>query len=72
MEFEHVFKVVVGAVVSLAIAGFASMTKDVTANRVKIDGLQHSIQRTEKWWMIFTGILFEGKKSNAFNIDRNC
>lgn len=48
MEFEHVFKVVMGAVISLAIAGFASMTKDVTANKVKIDGLQHSIQRTEK------------------------
>lgn len=48
MEFEHVFKVVVGAVISLAIAGFASMTKDVTSNKVKIDGLQQSIQRTEK------------------------
>ena len=48
MEFEHVFKVVVGAVVSLAIAGFASMTKDVTANKVKIDGLQNSVKRTEK------------------------
>ena len=48
MEFEAVFKVIIGAMISLVIAGFASMTKDVTANKVKIDGLQHSVKRTEK------------------------
>lgn len=48
MDFEAVFKVVVGAIISLTIAAFASMTKDVTANKVKIDGLQNSIKRTEK------------------------
>jgi len=48
VEFEAVFKVIIGAMISLVIAGFASMTKDVTANKVKIDGLQHSVKRTEK------------------------
>jgi hypothetical protein len=48
MEFEAVFKVVVGAIISLVIASFASMSKDVTANKVKIDGLQNSVKRTEK------------------------
>lgn len=48
MEFEAVFKIIIGAIISLVIAGFASMTKDVTANKVKIDGLQHSVKRTEK------------------------
>lgn len=48
MEFEAVFKIVVGAVISVVIAAFASMTKDVTSNKVKIDGLQNSIKRTEK------------------------
>lgn len=48
MEFEAVFKIVVGAIISLTIAAFASMTKDVTANKVKIDGLQQSVKRTEK------------------------
>ena len=48
MEFEAVFKLVIGAVISLAIAGFASMSKDVTANKVKIDGLQNSVNRTER------------------------
>lgn len=48
MDYEAVFKVVIGAIISLTIAAFASMTKDVTANKVKIDGLQDSIKRTEK------------------------
>lgn len=48
MQFESIFKIIVGAAISMAIAGFASMTKDVTSNKVKIDGLQDSIKRTEK------------------------
>tara|TARA_R100001510_G_C7630984_1_gene189842 strand:- start:515 stop:703 length:189 start_codon:yes stop_codon:yes gene_type:complete len=48
MEFEAVFKIVVGAIISLVIAGFASMSENVTANKVKIDGLQNSVKRTEK------------------------
>lgn len=48
MDFEAVFKVTIGAIISLAIAAFASMTKDVTSNKVRIDGLQNSIMRTEK------------------------
>lgn len=48
MEFESIFKIIVGAVISLVIAAFASMTKEVTSNKVRIDGLQNSIMRTEK------------------------
>lgn len=48
MEFEVVFKIVVGAIISVVIASFASMSGDVTSNKVKIDGLQDSVKRTEK------------------------
>ena len=48
MEFDVIFKIVVGAVISLVIASFASMTKDVTSNRVRIDNLDNSVKRTEK------------------------
>ena len=48
MEFEAVFKIIVGAVISLVIASYASMSKDVTSNKVKIDGLENSVKRTEK------------------------
>ena len=48
MEFDVVFKFVMGAIISLVIASFASMTKDVTANRVRIDNLDNSVKRTEK------------------------
>tara|TARA_Y100001937_G_scaffold52977_1_gene73188 strand:- start:683 stop:868 length:186 start_codon:yes stop_codon:yes gene_type:complete len=48
MEFEAIFKVVVGAVITLVIASYASMSEDVTRNKVKIDNLNTSIKRTEK------------------------
>lgn len=48
MEFEAIFKVVVGAVITLVIASYASMSEDVTSNKVKIDNLNTSIKRTEK------------------------
>ena len=48
MEFDVIFKIIVGAVISLVIASFASMTKDVTSNRVRIDNLDNSVKRTEK------------------------
>ena len=48
MEFDVVFKFVMGAIISLVIASFASMTKDVTANRVRIDNLDNSVKRTER------------------------
>jgi len=48
MEFDVIFKIVVGAVISLVIASFASMTKDVTSNKVRIDNLDNSVKRTEK------------------------
>tara|TARA_Y100000401_G_scaffold87074_1_gene72472 strand:+ start:1801 stop:1989 length:189 start_codon:yes stop_codon:yes gene_type:complete len=48
MEFDVVFKFAMGAIISLVIASFASMTKDVTANRVRIDNLDNSVKRTER------------------------
>ena len=48
MEFEAIFKIAVGAIISLVIASFASMSKDVTTNKVRIDGLEKSVKRTEK------------------------
>lgn len=48
MEFEVVFKIIVGTIISVVIASFASMSGDITSNKVKIDGLQDSVKRTEK------------------------
>lgn len=48
MEFEAVFKIVVGAIISVVIASFASMSKDVTTNKVRIDSLEKSVKSTEK------------------------
>ena len=48
IEFDAIFKVVIAAVISLVIASFASMTKDVTSNKVRIDNLDNSVKRTEK------------------------
>ncbi len=48
MQFEAIFKIAVGTVISLVIASYASMSKDVTTNKVRIDGLEKSVKRTEK------------------------
>lgn len=48
IEFDAIFKVVIAATISLVIASFASMTKDVTSNKVRIDNLDNSVKRTEK------------------------
>ena len=47
MEFEAVFKITVGAIISLVIASYASMSKDVTSNKVRIDNLDNSVRKTE-------------------------
>lgn len=47
MEFEAVFKITIGAIISLVIASYASMSKDVTSNKVRIDNLDNSVKRTE-------------------------
>ena len=47
MEFEAVFKIAIGAIISLVIASYASMSKDVTSNKVRIDNLDNSVKRTE-------------------------
>lgn len=48
IQFDAIFKVVLATIVSLVIASFASMTKEVTSNKVRIDNLDNSVQRTEK------------------------
>ena len=48
MQFEAIFKIAVGTLISLVIASYASMSKDVTTNKVRIDGLEKSVKRTEK------------------------
>ena len=48
MQFEAIFKIAVGTIISLVIASYASMSKDVTTNKVRIDGLEKSVKRTEK------------------------
>tara|TARA_Y100000004_G_scaffold68047_3_gene76329 strand:- start:2310 stop:2495 length:186 start_codon:yes stop_codon:yes gene_type:complete len=48
VQFEAIFKIAVGTVISLVIASYASMSKDVTTNKVRIDGLEKSVKRTEK------------------------
>lgn len=48
MEFEAVFKIILTSIIGLVISGYAMMSKDVTSNKVKIDGLQQSVKRTEK------------------------
>lgn len=62
MEFEHLFKVIIGSVVGLVIAAFASMTETVTENKVKIDGLQNSVKRTEKMVNDLHWHLLKGKR----------
>lgn len=47
MEFEAIFKLTIGAIISLVIASYASMSKDVTSNKVRIDNLDNSVKRTE-------------------------
>ena len=48
MDFAVVLKFAIGALISLGIASFASMSSDVTTNKVRIDNLQDSVKRTEK------------------------
>ena len=62
MEFDAIFKVVIGAIISLVVVSFASMTKDVTANKVRIDNLDNSIKRTEKMVNDIHGYLLRRKK----------
>ena len=48
MQFEHVFKIIVGSAVGLAIAGYSSMTKDVIRNTTEIQQVKKTIMRMDK------------------------
>tara|TARA_Y100000114_G_C11673352_1_gene284902 strand:- start:144 stop:329 length:186 start_codon:yes stop_codon:yes gene_type:complete len=48
MQFEHVFKLIVGSAVGLAIAGYSSMTKDVIRNTTEIQQVKKTIMRMDK------------------------
>lgn len=48
MQFEHVFKIIVGSVVGLAIAGYSAMTKDVVRNTTEIQQVKKTIIKMDK------------------------
>ena len=48
MEFEHIFKVVVGSVIGIAIAGYSTLTKDVVKNTTEIKQVKSTIMRMDK------------------------
>jgi len=48
MQFEHVFKVIIGSAVGLAIAGYSAMTKDVVRNTTEIQQVKKTIMRMDK------------------------
>ena len=48
MEFDVVLKFAIGALISLGIASFASMSSDVTTNKVRIDNLDGNMKRMGK------------------------
>ena len=48
MEFEYLFKVIVGACVGLIISALASMNTDVTSNKVEIKNIKSNINKMSK------------------------
>ena len=48
MDFDVVLKFAIGALISLGIASFASMSSDVTTNKVRIDNLDGNMKRMGK------------------------
>ena len=48
MEFDAIFRIIVGGIIGLIIASFSGMSEDVTRNKVKIDNLELSMKKTEK------------------------
>tara|TARA_Y100000114_G_scaffold56645_1_gene51854 strand:+ start:350 stop:538 length:189 start_codon:yes stop_codon:yes gene_type:complete len=48
MQFEHIFKLIVGSAVGLAIAGYSAMTKDVVRNTTEIKQVKKTIMKMDK------------------------
>lgn len=48
MNFEAVFKVVVGAVISMVIASYSMMRDSVISNKVKIENVDNSMKSMGK------------------------
>ena len=48
MDGQSIAKIIVSAVIGLTIVSFATTTQDVTANKVKIDKIEHSIEKMGK------------------------
>tara|TARA_S200002703_G_C3799916_1_gene247174 strand:+ start:2542 stop:2730 length:189 start_codon:yes stop_codon:yes gene_type:complete len=48
MEFEHIFKIVIGSLLGLGIAGYSNMTKDVVKNSVEIKQTKEMLMKMDK------------------------
>ena len=48
MEFEHIFKIVIGSLLGLSIAGYSNMTKDVVKNSVEIKQTKEMLLKMDK------------------------
>ena len=48
MSFEAIFKLVVGAAISMVIASFATMKENVVSNKVRIENLDGNMKRMGK------------------------
>ena len=48
MTFEAIFKLVVGASISMVIASFATMKENVVSNKVKIENLDNGMKTMSK------------------------
>ena len=48
MQFEHVFKLIVGSAIGMAVAGYSTMTKDVVRNTTEIKQVKSTIMKMDK------------------------
>jgi len=48
MQFEHVFKLIVGSAIGMAVAGYSNMTKDVVRNTTEIKQVKSTIMKMDK------------------------
>lgn len=48
MQFESIFKIIIGAIVSAVIAAFGYMNKGVTENKVKIENINENVNKMSK------------------------
>ena len=48
MEFEHIFKIIIGSLLGLSMAGYSNMTKDVVKNTTEIKQTKEMLLRMDK------------------------